>query len=434
MFCSECGKTIDDEALICPECGAVTKNGILALKNKEATKQNDSVDIHHNDTAIKPQDNSKKLKLVAMILGLAGSASLLSSLLGEFCSITVPILGKTAISVSNYLDKMIIFVFLLAGFSIIASLLRYGILQIITGSITGAWIGYIIWDIQNRASDTELKGALGVNFGLGTFLFILAACLILSSGITYVVAAKRQKSISPDVDKNVSRNRKAEIIVSACLGILIICGILFLALSSKLGTSDAKNTVSQFMNAAIHYDVDTMKSKLSSDLNDKNGLMEAYTPDTMSNAFLSSWGVKVDDLNSERKATITETSILFGKNYLKKYNVGDVTKNDDGSFTVKVSASIHPAKGGFLFKRNKIRNDTASEIRAYANLHPDEIAELYYLYITDEAVASYLVAKLFPCYIVNNAIKTAGSKDTEFTFVVKKVDGSYKITEIDYQD
>ena len=90
MFCSECGKTIDDEALICPECGAVTKNGILALKDKEATKQNDSVDALNNDTAIKSNDNSKRLRTVALILGLAGSASLLSSLLGEFCSITVP--------------------------------------------------------------------------------------------------------------------------------------------------------------------------------------------------------------------------------------------------------------------------------------------------------------------------------------------------------
>ena len=430
MFCSECGKTIDDEALICPECGAVTKNGILALKDKEATKQNDSVDAHNNDTAIKSNDNSKKLRTVAMILGLAGSASLLSSLLGEFCSITVPILGKTAISVSNYLDKMIIFVFLLAGFSIIASLLKYGILQIITGSITGAWIGYIIWDIQKRASDTELKGALGINFGFGTYLFILAACLIIASGITYAVAAKKQKSITPAVEKNDSRNKKAEIIVGACLGVLIVCGILFVVLSSNLGKTDAKNTVSQFMNAAIHYDVDTMKSKLSSNVNDKNGLMEAYTPDTMSNAFLSNWGVKVDELNSERKATITETSVLFGKNYLKKYNVGDVTKNDDGSFTVKVTASILDMST----VSKQIQQDTASEIRAYANLHPDEINDLYYTFYTDEAVASYLVAKLFPCYIVNSAIKSAGSKDTEITFVVKKVEGGYKITEIDYKD
>ena len=430
MFCSECGKTIDDEALICPECGAVTKNGILALKDKEATKQNDSVDAHNNDTAIKSNDNSKKLRTVAIILGLAGSASLLSSLLGEFCSITVPILGKTAISVSNYLDKMIIFVFLLAGFSIIASLLKYGILQIITGSITGAWIGYIIWDIQKRASDTELKGALGINFGFGTYLFILAACLIIASGITYAVAAKKQKSITPAVEKNDSRNKKAEIIVGACLGVLIVCGILFVVLSSNLGKTDAKNTVSQFMNAAIHYDVDTMKSKLSSNVNDKNGLMEAYTPDTMSNAFLSNWGVKVDELNSERKATITETSVLFGKNYLKKYNVGDVTKNDDGSFTVKVTASILDMST----VSKQIQQDTASEIRAYANLHPDEINDLYYTFYTDEAVASYLVAKLFPCYIVNSAIKSAGSKDTEITFVVKKVEGGYKITEIDYKD
>ena len=140
MFCSECGKTIDDEAVICPECGAVTKKGILKLQ--DAAKQGAAVEENLDFTTIKPKDDSKIMRLVAMIIGLVGSALLLSSLLGEFASTTAPIIGKYSISVSNYLDKLTIVVVLLAGFSIAASLLKYSILQIVTGTLTGAWIGY----------------------------------------------------------------------------------------------------------------------------------------------------------------------------------------------------------------------------------------------------------------------------------------------------
>ena len=37
MFCSECGKEIADDALFCSKCGAVTKNGIITLKNQETS-------------------------------------------------------------------------------------------------------------------------------------------------------------------------------------------------------------------------------------------------------------------------------------------------------------------------------------------------------------------------------------------------------------
>lgn len=48
MFCSECGKTIDDEAVICPECGAVTKKGVLTLQ--AAAKQGSAVKENYNFT------------------------------------------------------------------------------------------------------------------------------------------------------------------------------------------------------------------------------------------------------------------------------------------------------------------------------------------------------------------------------------------------
>lgn len=431
MFCSECGKTIDDEAVICPECGAVTKKGILKLQ--EAAKQGAEVKENLNFTTIKPKDDSKIMRLVAMIIGLVGSALLLSSLLGEFASTTAPIIGKYSISVSNYLDKLTIIVVLLAGFSIAASLLKYSILQIVTGTLTGAWIGYSMWDIQSRASTSEISGLIDINFGIGTYLFICAACLMLASGIVYIVADKKAKAIAPVVEKASPKRKKAEIIVSICLGALVICGLgIFIFIRNYQGTKEAKTVVGSFMNAAIHYEVDTMKSYLSADVNDKNGLMEAYTPYTMRGAFLNVIGVRWDSLKEKQKTAIDQTGVLFGKNYLKKYNVTGVTKNSDGSFTVKATASII----NMSTTSEQIQKKSAEKIVAYEKKYPEIMEYIREIYDTDEEVARFMTLYLFDdmCPIINDAITSAGTMDTEFTFVVKKIDGSYKITEIDYKD
>lgn len=299
MFCSECGKTIDDEAVICPECGAITKNGILKLQN--AAKQGESVRDVVEVTSVKSKDNAKTLSMVAMILGLAGSASLLSSLLGEFGSATVPIIGKYSVSIASYLDKMVILVVLLAGLSIAASLLKYSILQTVTGSITGGWIAYMMCDLHNRASTSEVSGWVDINFGLGTYLFILAACLMLASGVLFIVAGKKSKTHATEEEKKPPKSKKAEIIISICLGVLIFCGIgVFIFFKSFQGTKEAKAVVGDFLNAAIHYEVDSMKSYLSSDVNDKNGLMEAYNPDIMSKSFLSGLEITINDVEKEK--------------------------------------------------------------------------------------------------------------------------------------
>ena len=431
MFCSECGKTIDDEAVICPECGAVTKKGILKLQ--DAAKQGAAVEENLDFTTIKPKDDSKIMRLVAMIIGLVGSALLLSSLLGEFASTTAPIIGKYSISVSNYLDKLTIVVVLLAGFSIAASLLKYSILQIVTGTLTGAWIGYSMWDIQSKASTSEISSLIDINFGIGTYLFICAACLMLASGIVYIVADKKAKAIAPVVEKVSPKRKKAEIIVSICLGVLVICGLgIFIFIRSFQGTKEAKTVVGNFMNAAIHYEVDTMKSYLSSDVNDKNGLMEAYTPYTMRGAFLNVIGVRWDSLKEKQKTAIDQTGVLFGKNYLKNYDVTGVTKNSDGSFTVKAKGSII----NMSTTSEQIQKKSAEKIAAYADKYPEIMEYIREVYYTDEEVARFMALYLFDdmCSIINDAITSAGSMETEFTFVVKKIDGSYKITEIDYKD
>lgn len=430
MFCSECGKTIDDEALICSECGAITKKGMIKLQ--EAAKQGEKAGEYEIFTMIKPKDNTKTLRLVAMILGLVGSVLLLSSLLVEFGSATVPIIGKYGVSVSNYLDKKTIFVVILAIFSVVSSLLKYSVLEIITGAITGGWIGYLMWEIQNRASTSEVSGLVDINFGLGTYLFICAALMMITSGIVYIVAAKKSKENTPVEKKVKPRNKKTDIIVGSCLGVLLVGGIIgFVLFTGSMVTKEAESTVNNFMNAALHYEVNSMKGYLAADVNDKNGFMEAYTPYTMRNAFLSVFGVQYDELKDDQKKAIDRTGTLFGENYLKEFNIAKATKNSDGSFTVKVKASIIDMST----TSEQIQKESAAALTAFEKKDP-EMAEFFrYFYPADEVVKN-MVLYIFDdiCPVIDNAIKNAGSMETEFTFVVKKIDGNYKITEIDYKD
>ena len=50
MICSRCGKTIYDEAVICPKCSVFTDKGVLKLK--EAAKQGAAVKDNYNFTKI----------------------------------------------------------------------------------------------------------------------------------------------------------------------------------------------------------------------------------------------------------------------------------------------------------------------------------------------------------------------------------------------
>lgn len=412
MYCSDCGKNIDDDALICPICGAVTKNGIISLKSQEATNKSGMTAEPQNALASNVEKKNSNLKLVATILGLTGSALLLLSLLGNASSVTAPLIGTIPVSMLDYLGKMAIFVVILAGLSVLSSFLRYAILQILTGSITALWTGFMIWDILNISSTSDYSPLVSVSFGISIYLFILSACLFLASGVAFAVAAKKTK-ITINEDKfNQNRktkiNRKAITIVIICLGVLVASGTIGVAVFDNYEKTAARNTVSQFMDYAIQYDVDSMKSLLSSDVNDKNGLMDAYTPVVLRDAFLSGVGVDISSIDTKGRTTLNNTFTLFGKNYLKKYDVTSVTRNSNGTFTVKASASII----NMNYVTEQIRQDSYGKIIVL--LFFGEVEEI--------------------CSVLNDIITNADSMDTEFTFIVEKNNGNYIITEIDYMD
>lgn len=75
MYCHKCESIIDDEALICPKCGSITER--CCVNFMEAAKMGNSVQDNRNFTTIKPKDNAKAFRMIAIVLGLIGCVALL---------------------------------------------------------------------------------------------------------------------------------------------------------------------------------------------------------------------------------------------------------------------------------------------------------------------------------------------------------------------
>ena len=164
----------------------------------------------------------RTLRLVAMTLGVSGSAVLLSSLFMEFCSFSDNMGGSTSISVINYVDARIIVVFGLIEMCCVFSLWNFAVPQILTGTFIGLWSWFMIWDIRQRVGDTAEY--LRDDLGLGIYMFILSSGLILVSGIILAVFLNKCKRFGID-DGKPRMIRKAELFgtISLVISIVFIC-------------------------------------------------------------------------------------------------------------------------------------------------------------------------------------------------------------------
>ena len=64
MFCSKCGKQIDDEAMFCPSCGCATKNMVVGDQTAFSQK---SSDIAVQKTGVSAVNNRKSKKIILII-------------------------------------------------------------------------------------------------------------------------------------------------------------------------------------------------------------------------------------------------------------------------------------------------------------------------------------------------------------------------------
>ena len=226
MICYKCGKTIDDEVPNCPECDSNTKNGLLTLT--EGAKRWQTVHENQIFTTIKPKDNTKTERLVAMILGLIGNLILLASLLMECYSYAAPRAGTASISMATYLDVRIMDIFNLIEMSLVFILCRFAVPQIMVGSSVALWTGYIFWKIRQIASTSRY---LSVNYGLGLYMLILSAAMLVASGITAVVAANKTKALGID-DRKPKMLKNMELLTTVLFGFAIVfCSVFEMSIN-----------------------------------------------------------------------------------------------------------------------------------------------------------------------------------------------------------
>lgn len=160
----------------------------------------------------------RSLRLKAKVIGIAGSAVLICALLLECCTFT----GQAGVTLLEFIGPKMITAFGLVEMAIVFSILNYAVPQILTGSFTGIWAGFICREILKN------QGAV---IGPGVYVLILSAGLILASGIVLAVA-EHKYGIYGKTDRKSKLLRKLEVFCNAAMGISIVLFCVLEALMS----------------------------------------------------------------------------------------------------------------------------------------------------------------------------------------------------------
>lgn len=102
--------------------------------------------------------------------------------------------------------------------SIVFSLLGFAVPQILVGSFTGLWAGFICGDILRRSAEMKYSN---VNLGFCIYMFILSGVLFVASGIFFLGTANKQKVSGTD-DRKPALFRKLEVLCSIILGLSMV--------------------------------------------------------------------------------------------------------------------------------------------------------------------------------------------------------------------
>ena len=164
----------------------------------------------------------RSLRLKAKAIGIAGSAALICALMLECYTFTGPAGAVTSATLLEFIGPKMITAFGLVEMAIVFSLLNYAVPQILTGSFTGLWAGFIC---------REILKTQGASIGPGVYVFILSAALILASGIVFAVAEHKHE-IYGKTDRKSKLLRKLEVFCNAAMVISIVLFCVLEALMS----------------------------------------------------------------------------------------------------------------------------------------------------------------------------------------------------------
>lgn len=70
MFCSKCGKEIDDEAVICPNCGVPTANYSSNINSVKTQKENTLTENQLNQILTQSENECKIARIITIISGV----------------------------------------------------------------------------------------------------------------------------------------------------------------------------------------------------------------------------------------------------------------------------------------------------------------------------------------------------------------------------
>lgn len=373
-------------------------------------------------------NNSKLLRTIALISGLVGSAFLLIMIFMNAFSATV--FGTTKnVTMLSYWGDYLFIVFILIAISVAFTLLKLGALQTIHGSIIVVLSVSIFAELNSRGN-----GYVGVNIGAGTYFLLIASALVLVSGILYLVADHQDKRVGTSIERSTAIKRVNLIakIIYIVLAVLI-GGIVVLSLAfSKIGNKGYEETATKFMDAAVAGNIVEIKATTSDDLKDNNGFLEAFDNDIMSNSLMVGMGLgSTDSLSKDSKDELNAAMDDFAKRYVTSYEIKEVEVDSaNEKATVTIKAQIQSMDIGSTM------NKKAEKISAeYTKANYDKVSN-YFSTMSETKAMAKVVDDLMPqlTEAMNEAFDEAGTKDTEITLTVTKVDGKCLVTEISYDD
>ncbi len=384
----------------------------------------------------KIKGNVKILNLLGLIFGLTGAGLTLISLVLPAYSVTT-ILGKTDAKLYEVLDQFVIIYIMVAGLTIMTSLLKNGVLSIISGGGSFLFTCFVMALTDGSLSKKSQLAKNVVNVDVGLYIVFFAAALILTAGILYVVASNMSKKLEFTDEEKASRKKAVKIstiVYVAVSGAVIVGTIVIIALIGILGSSEKREIENQaeiFMEAALNGDEKTVNSMVTVNVKDKYGFMEAYDSELLLESFLtglggSSFYYRLDNETIDTLKTVTDK---FGDDFIRSYEITGTkydSSTDTGTVTVKVV--MHDENGVGIDLQDRV----AKLSDGYMAMHKASVQNTYTYFGETAALAEVFdgvaddVAEL-----LNEYFESQGTMEAVITLTFENVSGTYKVSSIE---
>ena len=233
--------------------------------------------------------------------------------------------------------------------------------------------------------------------------------------------------------KSAKKAKKVGVIVGICIAAFFLLCIGGVGVSYFLKAQEkdkAAAVVEDYLKAATNGDSDAMDDCVSSKCKDNTDLETFLNPEMINIGILSFDQATPSDLSDSSLEQLTEASEYFCQCYVSSYDLREVTRNGDGTYTVEVKANIIDLESfdnAYVVQHEQIFNDIGKkyqaevdDINATAKTHAEAVMRLYDLIMPSI------------CKGVKEAVREADETSVVFKFTVGKMSGKYVITEINY--